>query len=92
MESVALALGFEQILPSAARTGNKPSIAPTATQANDRTQKPSSEPTVDLLPDRMATRLNGTDDHAADVLRAKSPAFDRMGSRVAGRAGSGQSV
>ncbi|KAI9786117.1 MAG: Glucosamine-6-phosphate isomerase 1 [Geoglossum umbratile] len=86
IESVASALGFEQILPSTARTSNKPPVTTTAAATEETsTQPPLEEPAVDLVPDRMAARLNGTDSHhVADILRAKSPAFDPMGSRVAG--------
>ncbi|KAI9766418.1 MAG: Glucosamine-6-phosphate isomerase 1 [Geoglossum simile] len=86
IESAASALGFEQILPSAARTGSKFPITTAITPATEEinTKSPSPEPTVDLLPDRMAARLSEADSHrVADDFRVKSPAFDRMGSRVA---------
>ncbi|KAI9866955.1 MAG: hypothetical protein M1813_000353 [Trichoglossum hirsutum] len=84
IESVASAIGFEQILPSAARTGTKPISPPTTTSIRDANEdKDTSETAVDLVPDRMAARLGGGSQvPAADIERGRSPAFDRMGARV----------
>ncbi|KAH0542842.1 hypothetical protein FGG08_002796 [Glutinoglossum americanum] len=81
IEAAASTLGFEQILPSTARTGTKPVNPPTIQESNGDNNP--SEPTVDLVPDRMAARLNGSEAPVVDVERGRSPAFDRMWARVA---------
>jgi len=92
IELVASELGFEQILPSAARTGAKKSsmtdkLNGTSNQTTpERTATPDpADPAVtgELVPDRMASRLPHFGEKGLNGLVPEDVPLNSMGSRVA---------
>jgi len=94
IEAVANECGFEQILPSAARTGAKRDSvveslnSPKEKKAPDLLAAPelpanlSRASTPDLLPDSMSSRIDEAPLPSVTSKMEDSP-FERMGSRVA---------